>query len=111
MIRDALKQAENADNYYKINDLVVSPAPILAYQTLQFSCVFTSVFASLIRSYRGSFACVQHRLAKQRGLSDSVSAGIESLGGVAKSFVASIQALVREEGADAAVAAWGGSSQ
>lgn len=70
MLIDALKEAEHAGNYYKINDMI-------------------------------------HALAKQRGLSDSLSAGIESLNGWGRSFVDAIRRQVGEEGAGAVVRAAG----
>ena len=66
MLRRALKSAEAAGNYYKINDMV-------------------------------------NTLAKERGLSGSISGGLEALGDWGKNLVLGVQAMVAEEG-DAAAA-------
>ena len=65
MLKTALKSAEDAGNYYKINDMV-------------------------------------HTLAKERGISGSISGGMEALGGWGKSLVQGVRAMVAEEGDQAA---------
>jgi hypothetical protein len=103
MLRRALKSAEAAGNYYKINDMVSQPAAESASYGIVCVCpepVLTNgrfLLCCDVRVCGGVSSMMTrqvHTLAKERSLSGSISGGIEALGGWGKSLVLGVRPLL-----------------